>query len=139
MLQHVTIQPVIYALVGSASFLSGVTRMTVSLILILFELTNSLTYVVPLMLSTMVAKWVADGLERDSIHDLGIALCGYPYLDHKKTVVAQGDVSEVLETGDTLQIETLYTFDNLERKLADERMSHLNVYFLRNRSPETQR
>lgn len=38
----------------------------------MFELTNSLSYVVPIMLSVLVAKTVADAIEGKGIYDLVI-------------------------------------------------------------------
>lgn len=48
------------------------TRTTVSLAVIVLELTGTLNYVVPVMLSVLVAKTVADALERKGIYDLVI-------------------------------------------------------------------
>lgn len=45
-------------MVGAAAVLSGVTRMTVSLVVIMFELTGSLEFIVPTMAGVMFAKWV---------------------------------------------------------------------------------
>ncbi|KAI0929941.1 hypothetical protein AcV5_006776 [Taiwanofungus camphoratus] len=75
--------PGLYAMVGAAASLSGVTRTTVSLAVIMFELTDTLTYVVPVMLSVLVAKTVADALEPKGIYDLVIELSQLPYLDAK--------------------------------------------------------
>jgi chloride channel 3/4/5 len=58
--------------VGAAATLAGVTRTTVSLAVIVMELTNTLNYVVPVMLAVLVAKTVADGLEKKGIYDLVI-------------------------------------------------------------------
>lgn len=44
-----SISPGIFAMVGSAAFLAGVSRMTISLAVIMFELTGQLSYVVPHM------------------------------------------------------------------------------------------
>jgi chloride channel 3/4/5 len=52
--------------------LAGVTRTTVSLAVIVLELTATLNYVVPVMLGILVAKTVADGLEKKGIYDLVI-------------------------------------------------------------------
>jgi H+/Cl- antiporter ClcA len=49
-------------------------RTTVSLAVIMFELTDTLTYVVPVMLSVLTAKAVADALEPKGIYDLVIEL-----------------------------------------------------------------
>jgi chloride channel 3/4/5 len=66
------VAPGLYAMVGAAAALSGVTRTTVSLVVIMFELTDTLAYVVPLMLAVLVAKTVADALEPKGIYDLVI-------------------------------------------------------------------
>jgi len=68
---------------GAAAALSGVTRTTVSLAVIMFELTDTLTYAVPVMISVLVAKTVADMLEPKGIYDLVIDLCQLPFLDSK--------------------------------------------------------
>ena len=49
----------------------------------MFELTDTLTYAVPVMLSVLVAKTVADALEPKGIYDLVIELNQLPYLDAK--------------------------------------------------------
>jgi chloride channel 3/4/5 len=58
------IQPGLYAMVGAAAVLGGVTRMTVSLVVIMFELTGGVRYIVPLMAAAMASKWVGDALGR---------------------------------------------------------------------------
>ncbi|XP_060598222.1 H(+)/Cl(-) exchange transporter 3-like [Ruditapes philippinarum] len=78
------ITPGLYAMVGAAAALGGVTRMTVSLVVIMFELTGGLQYIVPLMLATMASKWVGDALGKQGIYDAHIRLNGYPYLDNKE-------------------------------------------------------
>ncbi len=46
--------PGTYALIGAASFLGGVVRMTISLTVILIESTNQIDYGLPIMLTLMV-------------------------------------------------------------------------------------
>ncbi|KAF7315600.1 Chloride channel protein [Mycena indigotica] len=75
--------PGLYAMVGAAATLSGVTRTTISLAVIIFELTDSLAYTVPVMLAILVSKTVADALEPKGIYDLVIDLVQLPYLDSK--------------------------------------------------------
>ena len=58
------ITPGLYAMVGAAAVLGGVTRMTVSLIVFMFELTGGVRYIVPLMAASMASKWVGDALGR---------------------------------------------------------------------------
>lgn len=58
--------------------------MTVSLVVIMFELTGGLEYIVPLMAATMTSKWVADAIGREGIYDAHIRLNGYPFLEAKE-------------------------------------------------------
>ena len=119
------VDPVMYSMVGAAATISGVTRMTVSLIIIMFELTGSLNNVLPLMISIMVSKWVADGLVRDSLFDMIIKQNDYPYLDHKKTNLVKVRLREVLEGRcETLQLDKEYTFDELQQKLDISNQRH---------------
>lgn len=75
------ISPGIFAMVGAASFLAGVSRMTISLCVIMFELTGELEYIVPHMMAILVAKWVADALGKQSVYDLAQNVLGHPFLD----------------------------------------------------------
>ncbi|XP_044718116.1 voltage gated chloride channel domain-containing protein [Hirsutella rhossiliensis] len=50
------VTPGTYAIVGAAAALAGVTRMTVSIVVIMFELTGALTYVLPIMVAVMLSK-----------------------------------------------------------------------------------
>ncbi|KAF5899776.1 H(+)/Cl(-) exchange transporter 5-like, partial [Clarias magur] len=78
------ITPGLYAMLGAAACLGGATRMTVSLVVIMFELTGGLEYIVPLMVATMTSKWVADALGREGIYEAHIRLNGYPFLEPKE-------------------------------------------------------
>lgn len=67
---HTCVTPGLYAMVGAAAALGGVTRMTVSLVVIMFELTGGLQYIVPLMAAVMTAKWVGDAFGREGMYPL---------------------------------------------------------------------
>ncbi|KAI0047852.1 Cl-channel protein [Auriscalpium vulgare] len=74
------IYPGFYAVIGASAMLAGVTRMTISLVVILFELTGALSHVLPIMISVMVAKWVGDAFGEDGIYAIWIAMRRYPWL-----------------------------------------------------------
>jgi H+/Cl- antiporter ClcA len=46
----------------------GVTRLSVALVIILFEMTGSLDHVLPFSLAVLVSKWTADAIEPLSIY-----------------------------------------------------------------------
>lgn len=77
------ITPGTYAIVGAAASLAGVTRLTASIVVIMFELTGALTYVLPIMIAVMLAKWIGDAISKRGIYEAWIHLNGYPYLDNK--------------------------------------------------------
>ncbi|KAI0221534.1 hypothetical protein L0F63_001426, partial [Massospora cicadina] len=110
--------PGVYAMVGAAAALAGATRMTVSLVVIMFELTGSLTYALPIMLSVMVSKWVGDAMEKPSIYDNLIELNDYPFLDNKREYVHTGGVTRILERNlDVIRTEESNTVGRLKAKL----------------------
>jgi len=74
------VSPGFYAVIGASAMLGGVTRMTISLVVILFELTGALSHVLPIMISVMTAKWVGDAFGKDGIYSVWIAMRQYPWL-----------------------------------------------------------
>ncbi|KAM0334137.1 hypothetical protein ACHAQA_001157 [Verticillium albo-atrum] len=83
------ITPATYAVVGAAATLAGVTRMTVSIVVIMFELTGALTYVLPMMVAVMISKWVGDAFSRRGIYESWIHFNEYPFLDNSDAETAQ--------------------------------------------------
>ncbi|GAA5864849.1 hypothetical protein JCM8547_009250 [Rhodosporidiobolus lusitaniae] len=77
------IKPSVYAVIGAASALGGVTRMTVSLVVILFELTGAIDIVIQLMMVVMVAKFTGDYFSKDGVYEAWINLRNYPFLNNK--------------------------------------------------------
>mmetsp|Transcript_99887 Transcript_99887/g.287001 ORF Transcript_99887/g.287001 Transcript_99887/m.287001 type:complete len:1585 (+) Transcript_99887:104-4858(+) len=73
------VHPEVYAMVGAAAMLGGVCRVTISLVVIMYELTSALQLIVPFMLAVLTAKWVGDSFTH-GIYDDYIRLRGYPYL-----------------------------------------------------------
>ncbi|XP_057660281.1 H(+)/Cl(-) exchange transporter 5 [Diorhabda carinulata] len=112
------ITPGLYAMVGAAAVLGGVTRMTISLVVIMFELTGGVRYIVPLMAAAMASKWVGDALGRQGIYDAHIALNGYPFLDSKDEFQHTSLAADVMQPkrNETLSVLTQdsMTVDDVE-------------------------
>ncbi|XP_060809631.1 H(+)/Cl(-) exchange transporter 5 isoform X2 [Amyelois transitella] len=117
------ITPGLYAMVGAAAVLGGVTRMTVSLVVIMFELTGGVRYIVPLMAAAMASKWVGDALGRQGIYDAHIALNGYPFLDSKDEFQHTSLAADVMQPkrNETLSVITQdsMTVDDVETLLKE--------------------
>lgn len=95
------VTPGVYALVAAGATMCGVTRLSVTLAVILFELTGSLDHVLPFSLAVLTAKWTADAIEplsiyvsvyvigldmriaADNMQDLLTDMNSYPFLDNK--------------------------------------------------------
>ncbi|KAF9182137.1 hypothetical protein BGZ50_005103 [Haplosporangium sp. Z 11] len=112
------VTPGSYAMVGAAAFMGGVTRMTVSLVIIMFELTGALTYVLPIMIVVMTSKWVGDAFGKEGIFDGIILLCGYPFLDDKEEYRLNTTASQVMTPVEDIVVvtatgNTLDSLDNL--------------------------
>lgn len=89
------ITPGVYALVAAGATMCGVTRLSVTLAVILFELTGSLDHVLHFSLSVLVAKWTADALEPLSIYDLLTDMNSYPLLDNKIRPIFTSDLGDI--------------------------------------------
>ncbi|GER38951.1 chloride channel [Striga asiatica] len=70
----------LFALLGAASFLGGTMRMTVSLCVILLELTNDLLMLPLMMLVLLISKTVADSFNK-GVYDQIVKMKGLPYME----------------------------------------------------------
>lgn len=113
------VTPGMFAIIGAASALGGVTRMTVSIVVITFELTGALTYVLPIMVAVMLSKWVGDAFGARGIYESWIAHKQYPFLDNRDDPVPDVSVADVMTRVEDLVVVTAvgHTVDSLARLL----------------------
>ncbi len=101
------ITPGTYAIIGAAAALAGVTRMTVSIVVIMFELTGALTYVLPIMIAVMISKWVGDAFGKRGIYETWIHFNEYPFLDNRDdSPVPDVPVSQIMTQVEDLAVLT---------------------------------
>lgn len=91
-----------FALLGAASFLGGTMRMTVSLCVILLELTNDLLMLPLVMLVLLISKSVADCFNK-GVYDQIVKMKGFPFMEahaepYMRNLVASDVVSGPLIT-----------------------------------------
>ncbi|KAI7129323.1 chloride channel protein 3 [Hortaea werneckii] len=117
------VTPGTYAVIGAASALAGATRMTVSIVVIMFELTGALTYVLPIMIAVMLSKWVGDAFGKRGIYESWISIQGYPFLDNKidDAVVPDVPVNNIMTRVEDLIciIATGHTISSLQELLQE--------------------
>ncbi|KAJ6147531.1 Cystathionine beta-synthase core [Penicillium chrysogenum] len=74
------ITPGTYAFLGAGAALSGIMHLTISVTVIMFELTGALTYILPTMIVVGVTKAVGDRFGSGGIADRMIWFNGFPFL-----------------------------------------------------------
>jgi chloride channel 7 len=72
--------PGAFALLGAVSFFAGVTRLTMSLAVIMVEITNDIQFLLLIMTTIMFAKWSGDLFTHSIYHSLLELKC-IPFLD----------------------------------------------------------
>ncbi|KAJ2781593.1 glycerol ethanol, ferric requiring protein [Coemansia javaensis] len=77
----VCITPATYAFLGAAAAMSGVTKVTVSVVVIMYELTGALNFIVPTMIVVMIARVIGDMIVEGGISEQMILLNGLPFMD----------------------------------------------------------
>ncbi|KAF7503643.1 hypothetical protein GJ744_003421 [Endocarpon pusillum] len=90
------VTPGVYALIAAGATMCGVTRLSVTLAVILFELTGDLDHVLPFSLAILCAKWTADAVEPLSIYDLLTEMNSYPFLDNKVHPVFDTELGDIV-------------------------------------------
>lgn len=79
------VHPGMYAFIGATCMLGGMTRMTVSLCVILMETTNNIQYLLPIMLTLSLSKWIGD-IFNISLYDMHVEIKCIPFLEFKPPV-----------------------------------------------------
>ena len=110
------ITPGTYAVLGAAAALAGVTRITVAVVVIMFELTGALTYILPIMVVVGTAKLVADLLGRGGISERSIKFNGYPFLDDDDHVFGIA-VGSMMKTSPTVLYASGMRLADVEERL----------------------
>jgi chloride channel 3/4/5 len=76
--------------------MAGVTRMNVTLAVIMFELTGSLNHVLPFSFAILVANWVANAFEPNSVYEQILKTNNLPYLDNRRTIPTDATLADIV-------------------------------------------
>jgi len=74
------INPGVYALLGAGALISGYSRISLPVVVLLIEMTGDATYMLPLMLTTMLAKLISESLLPYTYNQQHMALAKIPVL-----------------------------------------------------------
>ncbi|GAM26351.1 hypothetical protein SAMD00019534_095260, partial [Acytostelium subglobosum LB1] len=102
----------LYALIGSAAMMGGSLRMTISLVVIIVELTEGTQYLLPVILVVMISKWTGDAFN-ESIYEHLIELKHIPYLPSKPSrhmknlTVSDVMAKEVVTLPEVVSVKTI--------------------------------
>src|ERR1700744_314778 len=91
------ITPGTYAFLGAAAALSGIMNITVSVVVIMFELTGALRYILPTMIVVGITKGFSDVFGKGGIADRMITFNGFPFLDNKEDHIFNVSVGHVMK------------------------------------------
>ncbi|EXK35293.1 chloride channel, other eukaryote [Fusarium oxysporum f. sp. lycopersici 4287] len=115
------ITPGTYALLGAAAALSGIMHITISVVVIMFELTGALNYILPTMIVVGVTKAVSELFGKGGIADRMIWFSGMPFLDSKEEHNFGVPVSAVMRTSVVSMPAHGLTLGEVQSLLADDR------------------
>lgn len=106
----------IYAMIGSAAFVAGSLRLSLSICVIIVELTGMTSYLLPLILVTMIAKWIGDFFT-ESIYEHLIELKHLPFLKtHPPSMMLPLTLGDVM-AGDVVCLRLSDRVENIVRAL----------------------
>lgn len=90
------ITPGTYAFLGAAAALSGVLDITVTVVVIMYELTGALNYIIPTMIVVGVTHTVSSKWGKGGLTDQAIWFNGFPFIDTKEQHRFNAPVSKAM-------------------------------------------
>ena len=117
------ITPGTYAFLGAGAALSGIMHITISVTVIMFELTGALTYILPTMIVVGITKAVGGRFSKGGIADRMIWFNGFPFLDNKEDHSFGVTISHVMTSNLTILPASDFHVRAVEKLLEDTNFS----------------
>lgn len=126
------IDPAIYSFLGAGAALSGITGLSVTVVIIMFELTGAVKYIVPMMIIVLVVKvtYESTGNGQGGIADKMIEVNGMPYLDPKEEYHFDEDFTAQLmikHDQELITLETTMSLKDIRTTLASCQVKDLPI------------
>lgn len=77
------INPGAYAVLGAGALLAGVMHITLTVVVVMFELTGAVHYIVPTMIVVGITRLISSQVGKSGIADMAIEMNKYPYLEEE--------------------------------------------------------
>ena len=97
--------PGAFALLGGVSFFGGVTRLTMSLAVIMVEITNDIQFLLLIIVAILFSKWTGDFFTHSIYHSLLEFKC-IPFLDAEPVLIKECGKAANLETHTAQEVMT---------------------------------
>lgn len=111
----------IYAMISAGAFMAGVTRMNITLVTILFELTSSYTYVLPISIAIAVANWSGGLLEKNSLYESLLISNDYSFMAPETE-----PIDPYVSAGDIINQDSVPT-TRISRHIPPDRQLYIDV------------
>lgn len=111
------INPGTYAFLGAAAALSGITDLTVTVVVIMFELTGAVRYILPTMIVVGITKIINDKWGKGAIADQMIHFNGLPFIDPKEVHIFNLPTSSATTEKTFAITRDLFTYGQLKEIL----------------------
>lgn len=97
--------PGAFALLGGVSFFGGVSRLTMSLAVIMVEITNDIQFLLLIIVTILFSKWTGDFFTHSIYHSFLELKC-IPFLDAEPVLIKEGGKAANLETHTAKEVMT---------------------------------
>lgn len=104
-----------YALIGAASMLGGMARMTIAGTVICLEACGNMAYLLPLMVTFAGARYAGNAIDNNSMYEIQIKLKKLPFLEsslHNLGLLTYQDVSQIM-TSNVVTLKEVDTVKNI--------------------------
>jgi len=125
-LPHSDFEPGAFAVFGAGAMLSSVTRLTITIVVILFEVCDRSSLVVPLMFCCVFSKILADRFGI-GVYDIHIELKNVPFVEAKPSHNVEQGNAEDLMSPNKVNVDTLTKAPRTELIVLKEVETHKNI------------
>lgn len=116
-----------YAVVGMSAMVAGTTHAPLTAFLVIFEMTGHYTLILPLMLCSILASYVASVIKQDSIYTLKLTRRGVDIAQGMEVSIMQTTKVRDVMNGDMAVLDESVPFDDLLQAVINSNQPYFYV------------